>query len=86
MADLAGAAVRARLDPAAGSDRARDTRAQRHEQKPADALARADPALRQPAGAHVVPERDRHPAELLGQQGPHRDVPPPEVGGIDGGA
>lgn len=39
-----------------------------------------------PCGPYVVPERDRHTAQPLGQQRPQRDVPPAEVGGVHGDA
>ena len=86
VADLAREAVRARLDPAVDADGARDAGAQRHEQEAVGALARADPALGEAAGAYVVAEGDRDAAEPLGEQLAQRYVAPAEVGGVDGDA
>ncbi len=63
-----------------------DAGAQRHEEEAVGALAGADPSFGQAAGADVVAEGDGDAAEPLGEQGPHRDVPPAEVGGVDGDA
>ncbi|EYT79092.1 hypothetical protein CF54_33345 [Streptomyces sp. Tu 6176] len=85
MPDLAGEAVRAGLDPAVDADGARDAGAQRDEQIAVGALARADPALGEPAGAYVVAEGDGQ-AEAPAEQVAQGDVAPAEVGGVGGDA
>lgn len=79
-------AVRARLHPAVDADRARYTGAERDEEEPVGALARADAALGEAAGADVVAEGDRDTAEAGGQQVAQRYVAPAEVGRVRGDA
>ncbi|CAM5598375.1 hypothetical protein SVIOM342S_03003 [Streptomyces violaceorubidus] len=86
MADLAREAVGARLDPAVDADGARDPGAQRHEQELVGPPPGTDAALGEPAGAHVVAEGDRDPAEPLAEQRPQRYVAPAEVGRVHGDA
>ncbi len=83
MADLARETVRPGLHPAVHADRARDAGAQRHEQEAVRALARADPALGEAAGAHVVAERGRD-AQLGAYQLTQGYVAPAQVGGVGG--
>src|SRR5690606_37261421 len=86
VADLAREAVRAGLHPAVDADGARDAGAQRHEQEPVGAPARADAALGEAAGADVVAEGDGHAAEPFGEQRAQGEVAPAEVGRVDGEA
>jgi hypothetical protein len=85
VTDLARVPVGTRLDGARDADGAGDAGAQRHEQEPVRALARADPAFGEATGADVVAERDRYAAESFTDQLPQRNVTPAQVGGVDGG-
>lgn len=71
------------LDGARDADGPGDPGAQRYEEEPVGALARADPALGEPAGAHIVAERDGDATEPLAEQDPHGYVAPAQVRGID---
>src|SRR5690606_36321631 len=86
VADLAREAVRAGLHPAVDADSARDAGAQRHEQEPVGAPARADAAHGEAAGADGVAEGDGHAAEPFGEQRAQGEVAPAEVGRVDGEA
>ncbi len=86
MADLAGVAVGAGLDAVADADGAGDAGAEGHEEEAVGAVARADAALGEAAGAHVVAEGDGDAVEAAAEEFAHGNVAPAEVGGVDGDA
>ena len=63
-----------------------DPGAERDEQEPVGAPARADAAFGESAGAYVVAEGDGDAAEPLAEQSAHGDVAPAEVRRVDGDA
>lgn len=86
MADLAGVAVGAGLDAVADADGAGDARTEGDEEEAVGAVARADPAFGEAAGADVVAEGDGDAVESAAEEFAHGNVAPAEVGGVDGDA